>query len=74
LRLGAMLGQLPQQKDIFTNAPADTPSGCSPLSASKNISRAIFDINFIEYESKPMPSGYVQVLEALDARANPSIA
>ena len=69
IRLGAMLAQLPQEKDIFTNAPAKYAQEIlSALGIEKYFTR-IFDINFIEYESKPAPAAYAKVLSALAAPA-----
>jgi len=64
-RLGAMLAQLPQTKYIFTNAPADYAHHVlATLGIEKYFAR-IFDINFIEYQSKPTPIAYTKVLAAL---------
>ncbi len=69
-RLDAMLAQLPQQKDVFTNAPADYARRVlRALGVEKHFTE-IFDINFIEYESKPTLFAYEKVLAALNAPAD----
>lgn len=67
--LDAMLTRLEQQKHIFTNAPkthAERVLGA--LGVARHFTH-IFDINFIAYESKPMPSAYQKILDALSAPA-----
>jgi putative hydrolase of the HAD superfamily len=64
-RLDAVLSKLPQDKYVFTNAPT---SHARRVLAALGIERhfaGIFDINFIEYESKPTLSAYHKVLSAL---------
>lgn len=69
-RLDAMLAQLPQQKYVFTNAPAEYARRVlRALGVEKHFTE-IFDINFIEYESKPTPFAYEKVLAALYAPAD----
>ncbi len=68
-RLSVMLTQLTQPKYIFTNAPADYAQRVLAALGVEKYFMRIFDINFIEYESKPTPSGYAKVLGALDAPA-----
>jgi putative hydrolase of the HAD superfamily len=69
-RLDTALAALPQPKSIFTNASAKH---------ARNVLRAlgvgpyfseIFDINFIGYESKPAPSAYDRVAQALPVLAH----
>ncbi len=67
-RLAAMLAQLPQEKCIFTNSPADHVSRVLQALGVESYFAHIFDINFIKYESKPALSAYRRVLSALDAR------
>ncbi len=68
-QLGAMLAGLAYEKHIFTNAPANYARRVLQVLAVAQHFRQVFDINFIAYESKPAPSGYQKVLDALDARA-----
>jgi putative hydrolase of the HAD superfamily len=69
VRLDAMLAQLSQEKFVFTNAPANYARRVlRALGVEKHFTN-IFDINFITYESKPLPSAYHHVLAALGARA-----
>jgi putative hydrolase of the HAD superfamily len=67
-KLGAMLAELLQEKCVFTNSPADHVRRVLNALAIENLFTRIFDINFIEYESKPSPAAYTRVLSALDAR------
>ncbi len=68
VRLGKMLEGLPQQKYVFTNAPRDHAQRVLSALRIENHFAGIFDINFIEYESKPALSAYRKVLSALRAR------
>jgi putative hydrolase of the HAD superfamily len=68
-RLDATLAALPQQKSIFTNAPANHARNVLRALGVNKYFGDIFDINFIGYESKPTPSAYVQVANALPVRA-----
>jgi len=64
-RLEAMLAQLPQTKSVFTNAPADYARRVlDALGVARHFAH-IFDINFIEYHSKPTQFAYDKVLAAL---------
>ncbi len=67
-RVDALLSTLPQDKYIFTNAPADYARRVMRVLGIERHFRDIFDINFIEYASKPAESAYRKVLQALDAR------
>lgn len=67
-QLGAMLAELPQEKCIFTNSPADHVRRVLNALDIESFFTRIFDINFIGYESKPMLSAYHKVLSALNAR------
>ncbi len=67
-RLDALLSTLPQDKYIFTNAPADYARRVLRILGIERHFRDIFDINFIEYASKPAESAYQKVLSALGAR------
>ncbi len=69
-RLAAMLAGLAHEKHIFTNAPANYARRVLCVLGVEKHFREIFDINFIHYESKPTPSGYQRVLDALGARAD----
>ncbi len=66
--LDALLGTLQQDKYIFTNAPADYARRVLRVIGIERHFQKIFDINFIEYESKPAASAYQKVLAALNAR------
>jgi putative hydrolase of the HAD superfamily len=66
--LDALLSTLPQDKYIFTNAPADHARRVLRVLGIDRHFRGIFDINFIEYASKPAESAYRKVLSALAAR------
>lgn len=67
-KLDALLARLAPQKCIFTNAPdAHARRVLAALGIGRHFSR-IFDINFIQYESKPALSAYHRVLEALGVR------
>jgi putative hydrolase of the HAD superfamily len=68
--LGAMLAALPQEKCVFTNSPADHVRRVLRALAVEKYFTRIFDINFIEYESKPAVNAYKKVLSALDARGD----
>jgi len=64
-RLDALLAQLPQTKSVFTNAPADYARRVlAALGVARHFAN-IFDINFIEYQSKPTQFAYDKVLAAL---------
>ncbi len=67
-RLDALLSTLPQDKYVFTNAPADHARRVLRVLGIERHFRGIFDINFIEYASKPAESAYRKVLSALKAR------
>ncbi len=67
-RLDSLLSTLPQDKYIFTNAPADYARRVLRILGIERHFRDIFDINFIEYASKPAESAYQKVLSALGAR------
>ncbi len=67
-RLDALLATLPQDKYIFTNAPADYAQRVLRILGIERHFQRIFDINFIAYESKPAVSAYNKVLSALNAR------
>ncbi len=69
-RLAAMLAALPQQKAIFTNAPANYARNVIRALGVEKYFGEIFDINFIAYESKPTPSAYATVAAALPVRAD----
>lgn len=69
-RLNAMLAQLPHSKYIFTNAPADYAGRVLAILGITSYFTRIFDINFIEYQSKPAPVAYTKVLAALAADPN----
>lgn len=64
-RLATMLTQLPQVKQVFTNAPADYARRVLAALGIENYFERIFDINFLKYQSKPTPVAYSQVLAAL---------
>lgn len=67
-RLDAVLDRLPQDKYVFTNAPASHARRVlAALGVERHFAR-IFDINFIDYESKPTLSAYHKVLLALGTR------
>ncbi|MBI5304232.1 MAG: pyrimidine 5'-nucleotidase [Chloroflexi bacterium] len=69
-RLDAMLAQLSQTKSVFTNAPADYARRVlSALGVERHFAN-IFDINFIEYQSKPTQFAYDKVIAALPVRAD----
>ena len=68
-RLDAALAALPQAKAIFTNAPANyARKVLQALSIGRHFG-AIYDINYIAYESKPASSAYRKVAAALPVRA-----
>lgn len=67
-KLAAMLAQLQHEKYIFTNSPADHVGRVLKALGIEKYFIRIFDINFIEYESKPTLSAYHKVLSALDVR------
>ncbi len=69
-RLDEMLGRVKQDKYIFTNAPADYARRVLKILGIERHFRQIFDIHFIEFDSKPAPSGYAKVLAALGAQAS----
>lgn len=64
-RLDATLAALPQQKSVFTNAPADYARHVLRALGVEKHFGDIFDINFINYESKPTASAYAKVAAAL---------
>jgi putative hydrolase of the HAD superfamily len=68
-RLDAMIAQLPQTKAIFTNAPSDYARRVLRVIGIEKHFAELFDINFIAYESKPAPSAYAKVVDALPVRA-----
>lgn len=69
-RLDGVLERLPQDKYVFTNAPASHARRVlAALGVERHFAR-IFDINFIAYESKPALSAYQKVLSALPVRAD----
>lgn len=69
LALDAMLTQLSQDKYIFTNSPASHARRVlAALGVTRHYKR-IFDINFIQYESKPNAIAYTRVLDALGGAA-----
>lgn len=68
-RLDAALAALPQTKAIFTNAPANHARKVLRALGIDRYFGDIFDINFISYESKPAPSAYAKVVDALPVRA-----
>lgn len=69
-RLDAMLTQLPQTKSVFTNAPGDYARRVlNALGVARHFVN-IFDINFIEYQSKPTQFAYEQVIAALPVPAS----
>ena len=69
-RLDAMLTQLPQTKSIFTNAPANYARRVLRALGVEQHFSEIFDINFIEYQSKPTPFAYDKVVAALPVRVD----
>ena len=68
-RMIEMLAQLPQAKYVFTNAPADYARRVLATLGIEKYFERIFDINFIEYQSKPAPIAYAKVLAALGVPA-----
>jgi putative hydrolase of the HAD superfamily len=69
-RLDAMLTELPQSKAVFTNAPGDYARRVlRALGVAKHFGE-IYDINFIEYQSKPTAFAYDKVIAALPVRAD----
>lgn len=66
--LDATLAALPQQKSVFTNAPANYARRVLRALGVEKYFGEIFDINFIAYESKPTPSAYAKVAAALPVR------
>lgn len=69
-KLDAMLAKLPQAKYIFTNAPADYARRVLAALGIEKYFERIFDINFIQYQSKPTPLAYDKVLAALAVPGN----
>ncbi len=69
-QLADLLAALPQQKSIFTNAPANYARNVLRALAIEKYFDEIFDINFIAYESKPTPTAYAKVAAALPVRAD----
>lgn len=68
--LDAMLARLPQRKSIFTNAPGDYARRVLNALGVEKYFENVFDINFIQYESKPTPSAYERVLAQLPVFAS----
>ncbi len=68
LELNAILVSLPQKKYIFTNAPASHARRVLDALGVGEHFVEIYDINFIEYESKPTQSAYEKVLAAIGAK------
>jgi len=68
-RLDAMLRALPQTKSVFTNAPGDYARRVLNVLGVADHFEKIFDINFIEYQSKPNAFAYEQVVAALPVPA-----
>ncbi len=68
-KLRAMLDQLSQEKCVFTNSPADHVRRVLSALGVEQFFTRIFDINFIQYESKPTLSAYHKVLSALNESA-----
>ncbi len=66
--LDALLARLPVRKFIFTNAPEKHARRVLAVLGIERHFERIFDINFIQYESKPAASGYERVLKALGAK------
>ncbi|MBI5650536.1 MAG: pyrimidine 5'-nucleotidase [Chloroflexi bacterium] len=69
-RLDQMLAQIAQTKSVFTNAPGDYARRVLDALGVAHHFEKIFDINFIEYQSKPNAFAYDKVLSALPVRAN----
>lgn len=69
-RLDALLARLPQTKAIFTNAPAEYARRVLHVLGIEKHFAEIFDIHFIEYQSKPTQSAYDKVVAALPVRAD----
>jgi putative hydrolase of the HAD superfamily len=64
-RLDDMLAALPLQKGIFTNAPADHARRVLSALGIERHFDAIFDIYFLQYESKPAAAAYERVAASL---------
>jgi putative hydrolase of the HAD superfamily len=64
-RLDQMLAQIAQTKSVFTNAPADYARRVLDALGVAHHFAEIFDINFIEYQSKPTAFAYDKVVAAL---------
>ena len=69
-RLDEMLAHMPQRKSIFTNAPGDYARRVLHALGVEKYFENIFDINFIQYESKPALSAYDRVVAQLPVSAN----
>ena len=69
-RLDAMLAAFPQAKCVFTNAPEDYARRILVALGIEKHFAHIFDINFLQYESKPNRAAYPLVLNALSARGD----
>lgn len=65
--LRSVLQLIPQEKVIVTNADADHARGVLAALGVTDLFTRIFDIVFMEYESKPARGAYTRVLRALDA-------
>jgi putative hydrolase of the HAD superfamily len=68
-RLDQMLAQIAQTKSVFTNAPADYARRVLDALGVAHHFAEIFDINFIEYQSKPTAFAYDKVVAALPVPA-----
>lgn len=64
-RLDAMLAALPLKKGIFTNAPADHARRVLTALGIEGHFADIFDIYFVQFESKPAAAAYERVAAAL---------
>ncbi|HEX7588437.1 MAG TPA: pyrimidine 5'-nucleotidase [Anaerolineae bacterium] len=69
-RLDTALAALPQPKSIFTNASAKHAQNVLRVLGVSPHFNEIFDINYIGYESKPAPSAYDKVAQALPVPAH----
>jgi putative hydrolase of the HAD superfamily len=66
--LDGVLGSLPQQKVIFTNASREHAERVLALLGVRQHFGRIIDVRDLNYESKPEPSAYQRICELLDAR------
>lgn len=64
--LRRVLQQVPQEKVIVTNADAGHARGVLAALGVADLFTRIFDIVFMEYESKPAQGAYTRVLRALN--------